>query len=689
MSSVSDIRQEEEANVLGNDNVKKTLKRRFTDHDAQNAFNIQRAYRNHRAAREREGKIVSAESRERLSHYAIMKKWGQVVDEAIEKFHESDSLSKTLTNRHAKLRSIMQGLVEVAGQIGKGTDQKDLWLILDNEHWLELYDKEHRYGANLKVYHDEWLKSKTPENFFDWLDKGEGALLNLSVSREQLNQQKVKYLDKSERKQLKVIIKDGLLFYEYTNKLVHTNPSTKYLENHAQKMSYDLTKLTGNLEKDGSPDEKNYVILTIKKNSDDGNKDKNLTNQKDIDESYLGVSAFGGEDDNTSMLSHDSGEDTNVKWIYVTDCYDNLYIHEKIKGHFHHSSFLAGGAICAAGGVKVYQGKLLEINPKSGHYKPGEKHFEALIEHLKSKELDTTYADIIYPNDLLEEKLRKKYHSRLVAHVSLNVGLFMKNVETVTSKQLDFLDRKVKRAASRARKVFHNHKEHKTVITTNHEAKSDQNESNNSLNIVAPIHSEQQSIDNNHDLIEKEKVVDMTIESSSSKTTTTAVAMKETTTTTTAITNNSQSVKIIKGEEKKTKRSSGGFSEFFAQVTTIFGKEKADSAKNNITNQNSNSQNNIQEINQQQDENENRHRKQHYRENSLFGSIKSKGDGESHKEKKSLFDFLHRHNNHQGKDQQNSENDGQRSNHDNNINSETVSNHSSHSNHSKGKEREK
>ena len=35
----------------------------------------------------------------------------------------------------------------------KGTLVKNhLWLDLDTEHWLELVDKKHRYGSNLKVF---------------------------------------------------------------------------------------------------------------------------------------------------------------------------------------------------------------------------------------------------------------------------------------------------------------------------------------------------------------------------------------------------------------------------------------------------------------------------------------------------------------------------------------------------------
>lgn len=39
---------------------------------------------------------------------------------------------------------------------------------MDMQYFLELVDLKHRYGANLKVYHDHWQKESTQENFFYW-----------------------------------------------------------------------------------------------------------------------------------------------------------------------------------------------------------------------------------------------------------------------------------------------------------------------------------------------------------------------------------------------------------------------------------------------------------------------------------------------------------------------------------------
>ena len=52
-------------------------------------------------------------------------------------------------------------------------------MMLDMRYFLEMVDQKHRYGANLLVYHEEWLRSKANQNFFYWLDFGEGKHIDL------------------------------------------------------------------------------------------------------------------------------------------------------------------------------------------------------------------------------------------------------------------------------------------------------------------------------------------------------------------------------------------------------------------------------------------------------------------------------------------------------------------------------
>lgn len=61
--------------------------------------------------------------------------------------------------------------------------------------------------------------------------------------------------------------------------------------------------------------------------------------------------------------------DLNVKWIFVIDVSGELYMCRKRKGHFHHSSFVAGGPVFAAGRISVDEGRVVCIGPNSGHYR--------------------------------------------------------------------------------------------------------------------------------------------------------------------------------------------------------------------------------------------------------------------------------------------------------------------------------
>jgi len=82
------------------------------------------------------------------------------------------------------------------------------------------------------------------------------------------------------------------------------------------------------------------------------------------------------------------------KWIYVVDSKGTLYVGKKIRGKFHHSSFLSGGPTKAAGNLKTdLNGKIVCITPSSGHYRPSEKEFNWFKTLLISRGID--FSDII------------------------------------------------------------------------------------------------------------------------------------------------------------------------------------------------------------------------------------------------------------------------------------------------------
>jgi hypothetical protein len=54
--------------------------------------------------------------------------------------------------------------------------------------------------------------------------------------------------------------------------------------------------------------------------------------------------------------------------IFVYSPDGTLYVHEHEKGEFHHTSFLGGGAVLAAGEIVVDQGRVVALTAKTGHY---------------------------------------------------------------------------------------------------------------------------------------------------------------------------------------------------------------------------------------------------------------------------------------------------------------------------------
>mmetsp|Transcript_11919 Transcript_11919/g.22760 ORF Transcript_11919/g.22760 Transcript_11919/m.22760 type:complete len:623 (+) Transcript_11919:237-2105(+) len=94
-------------------------------------------------------------------------------------------------------------------------------MVLHTHQWIEATDPKHRYGGNLVPYFMAWLKSTTDRSFFEWLDYGDGAQLDLdTMPRHELEQACVKYCGFMERKRLEVVVQDGLLVYKESGQVV-------------------------------------------------------------------------------------------------------------------------------------------------------------------------------------------------------------------------------------------------------------------------------------------------------------------------------------------------------------------------------------------------------------------------------------------------------------------------------------
>ncbi|CAB4272365.1 unnamed protein product [Prunus armeniaca] len=78
------------------------------------------------------------------------------------------------------------------------------------------------------------------------------------------------------------------------------------------------------------------------------------------------------------------------KWIFVLSTSRKMYVGEKKKGLFQHSTFLAGGATLAAGRIVAFNGVLEAVWSYSGHYRPTEENFMEFISFLEEHQVDLT-----------------------------------------------------------------------------------------------------------------------------------------------------------------------------------------------------------------------------------------------------------------------------------------------------------
>jgi len=207
--------------------------------------------------------------------------------------------------------------------------------------WLEVVDKRHRYGANLRVYFKYWNdKVRTPDSgsFWSWLDGGPLHGMALpecpECPRPVLDSDVVRYCAQHEQAENLVSIGKAGLLYQ------HDAP---------------LDTSTGSAE-----------------------------------------------------------------WIFVLSHENRLYAHPKIASaspRFHHSSFLAGAAVAAAGKLEARQGRLVRLSPHSGHYRPGRRSVVGLLRFLNESGVDLEAVRIDMQRFLPKttmEKVSKKETTQMV-----------------------------------------------------------------------------------------------------------------------------------------------------------------------------------------------------------------------------------------------------------------------------------
>jgi hypothetical protein len=243
--------------------------------------------------------------------------------------------------------------------------------MMDLSYFLELVDLKHRYGANLRVYHKEWEKAPTTENFFYWLDFGEGKDLDIpDCPREKLEREQVRYLSKEERMKYLVEVNDkGLLVWAKDGTLVDTSEGWK------------------NSEKGIVPKDDPVPALQVAHVDKPESERSNNTNpSKPLRKPYSRKLNKLLKVKPSAIAEHLlRARITDNTWIFVFSTSHRLYISLKAEGTFQHSSFLHGSRISAAGLLTVSSGQLTSLSPLSGHYRPPSAAFRNFVQWLSEK----------------------------------------------------------------------------------------------------------------------------------------------------------------------------------------------------------------------------------------------------------------------------------------------------------------
>lgn len=92
----------------------------------------------------------------------------------------------------------------------------------------------------------------------------------------------------------------------------------------------------------------------------------------------------------------DSGwANADARAIFVMDAYGNLYASNTYQvGRFHHSSFLAGAPVAAAGEITVRKGRPTFLSNRSGHYRPRPETLDAVLGVLRDAGVDVRDVEI-------------------------------------------------------------------------------------------------------------------------------------------------------------------------------------------------------------------------------------------------------------------------------------------------------
>ncbi|KAK3177188.1 hypothetical protein OEA41_008517 [Lepraria neglecta] len=336
----------------------------------------------------------------------------------------SDNDASSLTQKEARRRKRLAAKQER----NKSAKQMDL------SYFLEMVDVKHRYGSNLRKYHAEWQSRPTKENFFYWLDQGEGKDVEVEkCSRERLEHMQVRYLGREERRCYEVVIDgEGKLCWRKDGVRVDTSDKWRdsikgivRVDDPTPAWAHRPAMLRGSSESSGVDSEGDQNVslpaspvqerkqplpmAEIRREKEPETPKSATSRHQSLNDLFRRPSEVKGE-------KRKEKKQKKQKWIFVADVHNNLYIGIKQSGAFQHSSFLHGARASAAGLITVKDGQLRILQPRSGHYKTPSHNLHILIKSLQSRHVDmsrtaigSTYAVMVGIETFMKSrgKLRK------------------------------------------------------------------------------------------------------------------------------------------------------------------------------------------------------------------------------------------------------------------------------------------
>lgn len=268
------------------------------------------------------------------------------------------------------------------------------------QYFLEMVDLKHRYGSNLRQYHEEWKKADTNENFFYWLDRGDGRNIELDTCpRERLDREQVRYLSREERQNYLVKVdSEGRLCWAKNGVRIDTTEQWKDSINGIVPVDDSTPAFAPSIESPSQSLDRGSRDDADSHSDDEGASPE--ASESELEAARAAKYATPVMDDAKGLkkVRHVSAATIFDKllrksvrkntWIFVADTSFRLYVGIKASGSFQHSSFLQGGRISAAGLIKIRNGRLSSLSPLSGHYRPPASSFRAFVHGLRDQGVD-------------------------------------------------------------------------------------------------------------------------------------------------------------------------------------------------------------------------------------------------------------------------------------------------------------